>query len=59
MRFFSTQDFIACGGGNNFALWLDESFMHGSSKPCETFNSPQLGSHPEFTVCAIEVWAFA
>jgi hypothetical protein len=53
------QDFIACGGGDNFALWLDESFMHGSSKPCETFNSPQLGSHPEFTVCAIEVWGFA
>ena len=52
-------DFIAVGGGSNFALWLDESFLHGSSKPCETFNSPALASAPEFAVASVEVWGFA
>ncbi len=52
------NDFIAVGGGNNFALWLDSELVHGSSKPCETFGCPVLASNPEFIVQAMEVWAF-
>lgn len=51
---------IAVGGGTNNAIRLDPDFLHGSSGPCETFNSPALSasSSEDFTCLFCEVWTF-
>jgi len=49
---------IAVGGGTNNAVRLDPDFLHGSSGPCETFNSPSLASSEEFKCLFCELWAF-
>jgi len=54
----ATPTYIAAGGGDNFALWLDSNLKRGSSKPCMTFNSPTLASSGDFDVMAVELWGF-
>eukprot|EP00823_Brevimastigomonas_motovehiculus_P004192 TRINITY_DN2698_c0_g1_i1.p1 TRINITY_DN2698_c0_g1~~TRINITY_DN2698_c0_g1_i1.p1 ORF type:complete len:281 (-),score=49.52 TRINITY_DN2698_c0_g1_i1:374-1216(-) len=52
------DEFIACGGGDHFSLWLDANFRNGSSLHCSTFDSPSLSSTPEFKCYHVEVWGF-
>lgn len=52
------HDYIAIGGGDHFALWLDSSFRDGQSLPCLTFDSPSLSKRPHFKCTELEVWAF-
>lgn len=52
------NDFIAIGGGSNFAIWLDQSFRKGSSLPCDTFDSPELSKTGDFTCMDLEVYGF-
>jgi hypothetical protein len=44
------------GGGGSFAIQIDNSFKHGVSGPCATFDSPQLSSTKEFNAILFEVW---
>ena len=39
---------MALGGGDNFAIWIDEALRKGTSKHCDTFASPSLSSEEEF-----------
>jgi len=54
----AAADAIGVGGGSNFALHLDQTFLHGSSGDCETFGSPSLASSTEFKCSALEAWCF-
>lgn len=54
----ASRDSLAIGGGDHFALWLDDSFRKGQSKPCQTFGSPCLSSEEEFRCHELEVWSF-
>lgn len=42
----------------HFGLWLDESFYHGSSYPCSTFNNKCLASQEDFVCSGVEAWGF-
>jgi hypothetical protein len=39
---FGRADCAAVGGGNGFALWLDEELLRGNSASSETFDNPCL-----------------
>jgi len=52
----STMEFLAIGGGKHFAIWIDSDFVNGTSGECDTFHSPSLCSHEEFTCHILEVW---
>jgi len=56
----STDTFLAVGGGNNFAFWLDSFFHTGTSQPCATFGSPSLIKSPsgQFSCSGLEAWEF-
>lgn len=53
------NDFLAFGGGGNFALAMDGDLLTGSSGPCETFGSSCLAHDPEFELKNVELWGFA
>ena len=42
----------------HFGLWLDESFYHGSSLPCSTFDNKCLSSREDFICEGVEAWGF-
>ncbi|GJQ08340.1 hypothetical protein GpartN1_g3277.t1 [Galdieria partita] len=52
----SNMDFLAIGGGKHFAIWIDSDFVSGTSGECDTFHSPTLCSHREFTCHILEAW---
>jgi len=54
----ATREAIAVGGGDHFALWLDDALRHGTSRHCDTFNSPCLASAEQFRCNEVEVWSF-
>ncbi|XP_057751923.1 uncharacterized protein LOC130970004 [Arachis stenosperma] len=59
-RYFTlcTSDFLAIGGGSNFALYLEDDLMHGSSSVSETYGNPCLAHSREFEVKEVELWGF-
>ncbi|OIW13131.1 hypothetical protein TanjilG_32112 [Lupinus angustifolius] len=48
------RDFIAIGGGGNYALCLDEDLLTGTSGPCDTFGNKCLAHSPEFELKNVE-----
>lgn len=57
---FGRADCAAVGGGNGFALWLDEELLRGNSAPSETFDNPCLsGGVKDFQIVYVELWTFA
>ncbi|TVU39503.1 hypothetical protein EJB05_12926, partial [Eragrostis curvula] len=48
------NDALAFGGGGNFALFVDEDLLHGSSGSCETFGNSCLAHSPEFELRNVE-----
>ncbi|KAK9287621.1 hypothetical protein L1049_016057 [Liquidambar formosana] len=52
------NDFLALGGGGNFALCLDGDLLNGTSGPCETFGNLCLAHSPEFELKNVELWGF-
>lgn len=57
---FGRADCAAVGGGNGFALWLDEELLRGNSAPSETFDNPCLsGGVKDFEIVYVELWTFA
>lgn len=52
------NDFLAFGGGGNFALSLDGELLAGSSGPCQTFGNSCLAHDPDFELKNVELWAF-
>ncbi|CAH8465892.1 unnamed protein product [Schistosoma turkestanicum] len=48
---------IGCSQGHS-AIQLDDVLLHGHSDSCETFDSPQLTSTPDFIITALEIWSF-
>ncbi|CAN8268489.1 unnamed protein product [Cochlearia groenlandica] len=53
------NEFLAFGGGGNFALCLDEDLLKATSGPSETFGNECLASSPEFELKNVELWGFA
>ena len=57
---FGRADCAAVGGGNGFALWLDEELLRGNSAPSETFDNACLsGGVKDFEIARVELWTFA
>ena len=57
---FGRADCAAVGGGNGFALWLDEELLRGNSASSETFDNPCLsGGVKDFEIVYVELWTFA
>jgi hypothetical protein len=54
----ANSQYLAVGGGNNHALWLDDNLRRGTSGPCATFDSPQLASEATFRIHSLEAWSF-
>ncbi|GAB2217786.1 hypothetical protein Droror1_Dr00000998 [Drosera rotundifolia] len=52
------NDFLAFGGGGNFALSFDEDLLSGSSGSCETFGNECLAHDQEFELKNVELWGF-
>lgn len=44
----ATPAALAIGGGDHFAIWLDDALRQGQSKPCQTFASPSISSEEDF-----------
>ena len=55
---YAKADFIAIGGGSNYAIRLDNDLNKGVSGYCETFHSPCLASYNNFELQKLEVWGF-
>lgn len=49
---------IGMGGGGSFGFLLDADLYHGTSGPCETFDSPCLSQETEFDCTEVEIWTF-
>ena len=52
-------DYLALGGGGNFALHLDKYFKNGMSESSKTFNNAPLSKNPNFKCIEVELWGFA
>lgn len=54
----SEADYFGIGGGNGkFGLYLDSSFIKGSTAPCPTFDNEALtGNGEQFECAEFEVW---
>ncbi|XP_027366649.1 TLD domain-containing protein 2-like [Abrus precatorius] len=59
-RYFTlcTTDFLAIGGGDHFALYLEGDLSTGSSSVSETYGNPCLAHSQEFKVKEVELWGF-
>ncbi|XP_010412687.1 PREDICTED: oxidation resistance protein 1 [Camelina sativa] len=53
------NEFLAFGGGGNFALCLGEDLLKATSGPSETFGNECLASSTEFELKNVELWGFA
>ncbi|KAM7513622.1 hypothetical protein LguiA_003205 [Lonicera macranthoides] len=59
-RYFTlcANDYLALGGGNHFALYLDGDLLNGSSSASETYGNSCLAHTEDFEVKEIELWGF-
>ncbi len=59
-RFFvqASRGYLAVGGGENHALWVDEGLRAVASGKCETFNSPRITGAETAVVHQLELWGF-
>ncbi|KAF8411473.1 hypothetical protein HHK36_004024 [Tetracentron sinense] len=60
-RYFTlcSTDFLALGGGDHFALYLDSDLLNGSSSTSETYGNSCLALSKDFEVKEVELWGFA
>lgn len=56
---FGAADSLAVGGGGNFALFLQEDLLGGSSGISATFGNACLASANEFSVTQVELWSLS
>lgn len=54
---YSTRTKLAFGGGNNFAISIDEELRKGTSGQCETFDSPRFTKNEDYMCMVFEVWS--
>lgn len=59
-RYFTlcSTEYLALGGGNHFALYLDSDLLNGSSLASDTYGNSCLSNTQEFEVKEIELWGF-
>lgn len=59
-RYFTlcSTEYLALGGGNHFALYLDHDLLNGSSLASETYDNSCLSHTQDFEVKEIELWGF-
>lgn len=59
-RYFTlcSTEYLALGGGNHFALYLDSDLLNGSSLASDTYGNSCLSHTQEFEVKEIELWGF-
>ncbi|KAK1410718.1 hypothetical protein QVD17_37257 [Tagetes erecta] len=59
-RYFTlcSTEYLALGGGNHFALYLDSDLLNGSSLESETYGNSCLSHTQDFEVKEIELWGF-
>lgn len=53
------NDFLAFGGGGNYALWMDGELLNGTSGSCETFGNMCLAHNEDFELKNVELWGFS
>ncbi|RAL54531.1 hypothetical protein DM860_001659 [Cuscuta australis] len=56
--FLCTNEQLAFGGGEHFALSMDGDLLSGSSGPSETFGNSCLAHNQEFELKNVELWGF-
>eukprot|EP00937_MAST-01D_sp_MAST-1D-sp2_P003689 g3689.t1 len=49
---------VVGGGGEGYALWLDQGFETGTTCRSATFDNEPLASAPRFSPVAVECWGF-
>merc|ERR1712127_723903 len=42
----------------DYAIWIPDNLLRGTSKPCETYMNPTLTREKDFEICDVELWAF-
>lgn len=61
--FFIAADerFLVIGGGNGYAIWIDENMLNGRSSKCDTFNNHPLtiNADGDFICSSIEFFSFS
>lgn len=59
-RYFTlcSTEYLALGGGNHFALYLDSDLLYGSSSASDTYGNSCLAHTEDFEVKEIELWGF-
>ncbi|KAK3020978.1 hypothetical protein RJ639_046965 [Escallonia herrerae] len=59
-RYFTlcSTDYLALGGGDHFALYLDGDLLNGSSSSSQTYGNSCLAHSEDFEVKEIELWGF-
>ncbi|CAG5110452.1 Oidioi.mRNA.OKI2018_I69.chr2.g4853.t1.cds [Oikopleura dioica] len=55
-----TKDTLVFGSSEgDYAIWIPDNLLRGTSKPCETFMNPTLTREKDFQICDVELWAFS
>ncbi|CAI9109438.1 OLC1v1009262C3 [Oldenlandia corymbosa var. corymbosa] len=59
-RYFTlcSTEYLALGGGNHFALYLDGDLLSGSSSASDTYGNSCLAHTQDFEVKEVELWGF-
>jgi len=53
----TSDKFIAVGGGDNFALFIDDQLKYAQTGKCSTFNNSPLTVEQRFGIAEIEIFA--
>jgi len=55
-----TKDTLVFGSSEgDYAIWIPDNLLRGTSKPCETYMNPTLTKEKDFEICDVELWAFS
>ena len=54
----NADSFVVGSGNGKFGIWIDADLNKGSTQTCPTFDNDPLTRNGDFTVQALECWAF-
>jgi hypothetical protein len=53
-----TNSFVVGSGNGKFGIWIDSDLNQGRTQSCPTFDNEPLTKEEDFTIQALECWAF-
>ena len=54
----NADSFVVGSGNGKFGIWIDADLNQGRTQPCPTFDNDPLTREGDFTIQALECWAF-